>query len=69
MQLKASNLYEAICEAIDSLQRVGLRYIKVDIPNDMLDQFKGLVYCGRPEIEIRYEIPMEDTTSMYLYWE
>lgn len=64
-----NEFYEAVCNAVDELQRVGIPNMKIDIPNIMLDQFKGMIYGGRPEIEIRYEIPGSDTTSMYLIWD
>lgn len=69
MDLRTDKLYDAVSRAIDELQSAGIPYMKIDIPNGALDQFKGSMYGGRPEVEIRYEIPNRDTTSMYLIWD
>lgn len=69
MDQKTNEIYEAVCTAIDALQSVSIGYMKTDIPNDILDYFKAMMYAGRPEVEIRYEIPQENKTSMYLIWD
>lgn len=65
---RVDEIYDAVIEAAEAFRRVGLPSLKVDIPNDLLDLFKGKIYCENPEYEIRYEVPSRKTTSLYIVW-
>ena len=65
---RVDEIYEAVIEAAEAFRRVGLPTLKVDIPNDLLDLFKGKLYCENPEYEIRFEVPSRETTSLYIVW-
>lgn len=65
---RVEELYDAVIEAAEAFKRVGLPSLKVDIPNDLLDLFKGKMYGDAPEFEIRYEVPSRETTSLYIVW-
>ena len=65
---RVDEIYEGVIEAAEAFRRVGLPTLKVDIPNDLLDLFKGKLYGENPEYEIRYEVPSRETTSLYIVW-